>query len=36
MDAGRKKGIPREALPKLENTEMSLRYFLSKREEAPG
>jgi hypothetical protein len=26
------KDIPREALPKLENTEMTLRYFLSKRE----
>ena len=25
------KDIPREALPKLENTEMTLRYFLSKR-----
>jgi hypothetical protein len=30
------KDIPREALPKLENTEMTLRHFLSKREERPG
>lgn len=30
------KDIPREALPKLENTEMTLRYFLSKREQPPG
>jgi len=28
------KDTPREALPKLENTEIPLRYFLSNREEA--
>lgn len=30
------KDITREALAKMENTEMTLRYFLSKREEPPG